>query len=230
MTAMAFTGYPKETLAFLAGLRRHNTKAWFDEHRGDYERYFLEPARAFVVAAHLALRAIAKDVRGEPRVNGSIFRVNRDIRFTKDKRPYKDHLDLWFWEGDDRRAAVSGFFLRVLPDMVIPGVGAHGFERDTLDAYRKKVVHAKSGPALVKAVNAVERAGYRVQGATDKTLPRGFRAEGPAARLLLHGALWAGSEEPTPAALHRAGFVDYCLGHWRKQLPVHRWLVDELQR
>ena len=57
------------------------------------------------------LRSIAPDIHAEPRVNGSIFRINRDIRFSKDKTPYKDHLDLWFWEGN-RKGAVSGFFLQ----------------------------------------------------------------------------------------------------------------------
>jgi hypothetical protein len=66
-------------------------------------------------------------------------------------------------------------------------------------------------------------------GYPEETL-RGFAADGSAARLLLHDGLWTGHEEPPPAALHRAEFVDSCLRHWRKQLPVHRWLVDELQR
>jgi uncharacterized protein (DUF2461 family) len=56
-------------------------------------------------------------------VLGSIFRINRDTRFSKDKRPYKDHLDFWFWEGD-RKAASSGLFARVSPDGVIVGAGA----------------------------------------------------------------------------------------------------------
>ena len=63
----------------------------------------------------------------EARVNGSIFRINRDTRFSKDKTPYKDHLDFWFWEGQ-RKTALSGLFLRIAPAAVTVGAGAHGFD------------------------------------------------------------------------------------------------------
>jgi uncharacterized protein (TIGR02453 family) len=106
---MSFGGFPKETLAFLSDIREHNNKPWFEEHRAEYERYFLEPAKAFVVAAGDRLQEIVPIIRAEPRVLGSIIRINRDTRFSPDKRPYKDHLDLWFWEGD-RKAAASGFY------------------------------------------------------------------------------------------------------------------------
>ena len=115
-----FDGFPKQTLTFLRGLRRNNTKAWFEEHRGDYEQYWVDPAKAFVDSAGAGLQSIAP-VAAEPRVNGSIFWINRDIRFSKDKTPYKDHLDFWFWEGS-RKTAPSGFFLRISPDGPLSGL------------------------------------------------------------------------------------------------------------
>ena len=56
---MPFTGFPKETFAFLAGLEKNNTKAWFEAHRDDYERYHLAPARAFVEAIAPGLKRIS---------------------------------------------------------------------------------------------------------------------------------------------------------------------------
>jgi uncharacterized protein (DUF2461 family) len=97
---MSFDGFPKQTVDFLAGVRDHNNKKWFDGHRGDYEQAFLAPAVAFSEALAPWLRKIEPEICVEPRVNGSIMRINRDIRFSKDKSPYKDHLDLWFWTGD----------------------------------------------------------------------------------------------------------------------------------
>ncbi len=224
-----FEGFPTQTLTFLRGLARNNDKAWFDAHRNDYERYWLEPAKEFVVAAGAALRKVAPDVRAEPKVNGSIFRVNRDIRFSPDKRPYKDHLDFWFWEGE-RKDAVSGFYLRITPRSVGIGVGAHGFDTQRLAAYRAAVVDPDSGSALAKVVSSIERKGYEVQGEHYKLTPRGFEpANATQERLLRHGALFAGVDEKPASDLHTAAFVGHAVAEWRRMSPLHRWLVDTLQ-
>ena len=224
-----FTGFPKETLAFLEGLSANNNKEWFDAHRADYDAYWVEPAKQFVEAAGEALADIAPRIEAQPRVNGSIFRVNRDTRFSKDKSPYKGHLDFWFWEGD-RRAAVSGFYLRITPTQLGIGAGAHGFDKDRLAAYRRAVVDEKSGPALVRAVGTVEGSGWPVMGAKYKQLPRGFGAEDEhEERFLRYGALWCGKDTDVPASLHTRRLVSYAMTRWAKLEPLHRWLVDSLQ-
>lgn len=91
------TGFPAETLAFLRGLAENNTKAWFEAHRADYQAHYVEPALAFVAALGPRLQQIAPGAQFEPRINGSLFRINRDVRFSADKSPYKHHIDLWFW-------------------------------------------------------------------------------------------------------------------------------------
>ncbi len=222
-----FTGFPKQTLTFLRGLRRNNSKAWFDDHRSDYDRYWVEPAKAFVVDAGEALQKIAP-VAAEPKVNGSIFRINRDIRFSRDKTPYKDHLDFWFWEGT-RRTAVSGFYLRVSPDGVGIGVGAHSFDRDRLAAYRSAVVDTKSGPSLSRAVTSVGKAGYDVKGVHYKQIPRGFEPRNERqAEMLRHAALWIGEDHDLSPLVHSPELVDWAVGEWKQMKPIHRWLVDTL--
>jgi uncharacterized protein (TIGR02453 family) len=92
----AFGGFPPKTIRFLRELRVNNRKDWFDAHRSDYEAFWLAPAKAFVVAAGQQLAELAPGIRAEPRVLGSIFRINRDTRFVRGAGPYKDHLDFWF--------------------------------------------------------------------------------------------------------------------------------------
>ena len=222
-----FTGFPKKTLTFLRGLRSNNSKAWFDEHRADYERYWVAPAKDFVEAAGPALRKIAP-ISAEPRVNGSIFRINRDIRFSKDKTRYKDHLDFWFWEGE-RKTAPSGFYLRITPDGVGVGAGSHGFDRDRLAAYRAAVVDPKSGPSLNRAVTRVTKAGHEVEGEQYKTTPRGFEPKNNRQeRMLRFSALWVGDEHPRSPTLHSREFVDWTVDQWKTMKPIHRWLTDHL--
>jgi uncharacterized protein (TIGR02453 family) len=222
----AFQGFFKETFEFIEGLRDHNNKAWFDDHRADYEDFYLAPARAFIEDAGRALKKIAPGVQAEPRVGGSMFRINRDIRFSSDKRPYKDHLDFWFWEGD-RKLAISGFFMRLQPERVFVGVGAHHFDKPSLERFRSAI--GTAGDQLITAVDKIERAGDRVYGEHYKRPPRGYDARPETQRFLLYNSLWAAHEEGLPDVVFSKEFVSYSARHWREVAPLHRWLVDHVQ-
>ena len=221
---MAFPGFPKETVGFLAGLRRNNDKAWFDAHRDDYEGAFLAPAQAFIEALAPRLRKIDPDVNAEPRVNGSIMRINRDIRFSKDKSPYKDHLDLWFWTGDKKGWDSSGFFFRLTPDRLMLGAGMHMFAPEALARYRQAVLDPKRGEAPARVAAGLKKAGYEIGTEKYKKPPAGVAADHPRAALLRHGGLHAGWEGKHPSELQGPGIVTVVGEHFAKVSPVHAWL------
>ncbi len=199
----AFQGFPKETAKFLRDLTKNNEKAWFDAHRDAYQRDYVTPALAFVAAIGPRLQKISPSVAFEPKINGSLFRINRDVRFSKDKRPYKNHVDLWFWHGDRRGWATPGFFFRLLPDRLILGAGMHRFEKPQLDVFRNAVVDQRAGKALAKAVAEIRAAGpYEIGGATRKSVPRGFDPAHERAEYLLHEGLFAGFETEDTAVAH----------------------------
>jgi uncharacterized protein (TIGR02453 family) len=226
---MAFAGFPAETFKFLSGLARNNSKDWFEAHRDDYEAYYVAPAKEFVEAIGPKLRSISKTVNFEPKINGSIFRTNRDVRFSKDKRPYKTDLDLWFWEGDKRGWDKPGFFLRLTPTTMYAGAGMHHFSTpELLAAYRKAVLDNKSGAALEKIIAGLGK--LRLGEPTRKTVPRGFDAAHPRAHLLLHEGLHALLEAPLPKSVHRADFVDTCLDAFRQGAPISKWLMTHVTR
>jgi uncharacterized protein (TIGR02453 family) len=154
----AFGGFPPETTRFLRELRGNNNKDWFDAHRSDYEVFWVAPAKAFVVAAGQQLIELAPGIRAEPRVLGSIFRINRDTRFARDASPYKDHIDFWFWEGE-RRRAVSGFFARLTPEVLGIGAGCHGLDPERLTRFRQAVADPSSGAELAGITRRLEAAG-----------------------------------------------------------------------
>jgi uncharacterized protein (TIGR02453 family) len=223
-----FTGFPQETFAFLGDLAENNVKPWFDAHREEYETGYVRPAFAFIAALGPRLRNISPAVAFDPKVNGSLFRIQRDVRFSADKTPYKTHLDLWFWHGPRRGWAAPGFFLRLGPERLILGVGMHRFEKMQLDAYRRAVVDDRAGRALAKAIKAVESAGdYAIGGAARKRVPAGFDAEHPRAALLLNDGLWA-ELEGNPATAAQATFVDDCVGRFAAMWPIGRWLLKEV--
>src|SRR5262249_21133670 len=97
VNASAFTGFSPRIVDFLQGLADHNSREWFAAHRADYEATYLQAAREFVLAVGERSSELGAGLHAEPKVFGSILTINRDVRFSKDKSPYKTHLDLWFW-------------------------------------------------------------------------------------------------------------------------------------
>ena len=225
-TAVGFEGFPKEALRFLSGLSRNNNKAWFDAHRDEYERSLLEPATAFVVELGARLRKLDARIRAEPRINGSIGRMNRDIRFAKDKSPYKDHLNLWFWQGSGKRGEGAGYYWALHPDRLVLGAGMHMFEPKLLSKYRDAVADPKRGGALARAVEQARRAGYEIGGVAYKRVPAGYDVAGPRADLLLHNGLHVGADLGVPPEVHSAKLVDLTFDHYRRMDPIRRWLGE----
>jgi uncharacterized protein (TIGR02453 family) len=217
-----FSGFRPEALRFLEELGRNNDRAWFQAHRSTYEQELLEPARDFVEAMGEEL-----EVNADPRVGGSIGRINRDTRFSKDKRPYKTHQDLWFWQGSGTSRESPGFWFRLTPDRLILGAGKHSFERPLLERYRQAVA-GKPGEELAAVTAKLERAGYELGGRNYKRVPAGFDADHPRADLLRHDSLYAGIELTVPPEVHTAKFPRFCAAHYRKLAPLNDWLLELL--
>ena len=223
----AFAGFPGEGLGLLAGLAENNTREYFDAHRDVYESALLTPAKAFVVALGEELHArVSPALRAEPRVNGSILRINRDTRFTTDKRPYKEHLDLWFWEGDGPSREHPGFFVRLRPDTIALGAGMHRFDGRALAAYRSAVAADDTGRALEEALAAATA----VRGATVgpppalKRVPRGIAGDHPRGEHLRRDRLFVAGAWKLPRAVSTASFVDWVAERLERLAPVERWL------
>jgi uncharacterized protein (TIGR02453 family) len=226
-----FPGFPRELPGFFQDLRLHNDRAWFAANKERYEREVLEPSKLFVLAMGERLMAVAPGVQADPRVNRSLFRLQRDTRFANDKSPYKTNLGLWLWEGVGPRMACSGFYLHVEPPTLMLGVGLYQFPEPLLEAFRESVLSDVHGPALVEAAGRVTAAGpYTLGGRTWKRTPRGYDKAHPRADWLTFGGLYAGLEVPLPAVFHEPGFPDFCAVHYQKMLPLHAWLLDLTRR
>ena len=219
-----FEGFSEGTFRFLSGIAKHNDKRWFDEHRDDYDAFYIAPAKALVSALGPRLKRISKDVKYEPKVNGSLFRINRDTRFSKDKSPYKTHLDLWFWEGKNRGWDAPGFFFRMHADELMIGAGMHYFDKAHLDAYRKAVLDPKKGRALQGLVETLRKKKYDIGNKTRTKVPRGFDADHQRAELLLHEGLSAGWHGAIPREARSARLVEWCVERYAAVAPISKWL------
>jgi hypothetical protein len=94
----AFTQFSPKALTFLRGLKKHNRKDWFEANRATYESELKEPMKLLIEEVDVALATIAPEIIGSPKK--SAFRIHRDVRFSKDKSPYKTHVACWFFHRD----------------------------------------------------------------------------------------------------------------------------------
>jgi uncharacterized protein (TIGR02453 family) len=226
-----FSGFPKECVAFYRALKRHNDKHWFAQHKREFDEYVIAPAQAFVVTMGERLSRIAPGIHADPRFNRSIFRIQRDTRFSPDKTPFKTHLGLWFWEGDGPRMECSGFYVHLEPPHFLLGVGLYIFPKHQLEEYRQSLVDKRHGTEFTRIAARITRGGIYTFGREHyKRVPRGYDPQHPNAGYLLYNGLYAGLEVPIPPAFHTAKLPDYCLRHFKATLPVHRWLVAMIER
>ncbi len=220
-----FNGFSKELPKYFQNLKKTNSKQWFEKHRNEYDEFVLSPASYFVVAMGKRLRRIAPGINAIPKINQSLFKINRDIRFSKDKSPYKTNLGIWFWEGNRKRMECSGFYFHFEGQRLRFGTGFYMFPKNLLTRYRDAVVDKKLGPELTKAVKKVSAKGYSVGGQHYKRVPQGYDGDHPRAEFLLYNGLHAMKEEKVPAAFYSDACVAHAFAHYKNMLPLHRWLM-----
>lgn len=222
------SNFPNCAADFLNKLSRNNNKEWFENHRDDYKSMFLEPAQEFVVEMGEKLQTIRPGIIAIPKIDKSIFRLHRDVRFSKDKLPYKTNLGILFWEGDDKKLESSGFYFHIEPKYFFLGGGTYVFSDNIIKTYREALGDKTAGIQIAAAIKKVKKLGYQIGGQHFKRLPKGFDADFPNADLLLHNGLYCFYESNDINQLKPKTVVDYCFKHFKAMLPLHSWLADVL--
>lgn len=222
---MSFSGFPPQAVQFFKDIQANNYKAWFEAHKTDYINSVQDPAVEFVLTLGPRLQALSPDIQFDAATNGSgsIMRIYRDIRFSKDKTPYKDWLGIGFWGGSKKNRA-SGVYFGVFPEGGSLHVGSHEFSKEFLTAYRAAVAD-EQGEALVAALAQLS-GHFAIQGEQLKTVPKEFPADHPRGELLKHKSLYASSPVFTPAELARSDLIDRCLALFQIAHPFHQWMVE----
>lgn len=230
--ALPFTGLRPAALRFLRQLKRHNTRPWFEANRPVYEAEVREPFKALVEEVDLRLARFAPEITGEPR--RSLFRIHRDVRFSKDKSPYKTNAACWFYHADAGRgvggeaSGGAGFYFQIAPGECFLGAGIWMPPRPSLNRIRETLAEDWKGfQRIVLAPGFRRRFGLLDQEAMLVRLPRGFAPDHPAAAWLRYQSFTAGralSEREVlsprlPQTLER----DY-----RALTPLVRWLNSAL--
>ena len=221
----AFDGFPKETFAFLADLKAHNRRSWFEANRARYEAFWKTPALDFIAALGPGMAAMSPPMKAEPRLNGSLRRINRDTRFSADKSPYEPWLHMIFWPGDhpNRGAGVHV----VLDERGLGyGAGRWAFEGPVLARYRARLTDATDRAALLAAIAEAEAVGCHLDEPHLKRVPAGHEGDPEWDYLLRYKGIVMRTMEGrlAPDWLHGQAAVDEILGRTRRLMPLVAWL------
>ena len=217
-----FLGFP-QTMGFLRELRANNDRVWFNAHKAAYEVAYRAPAEAFTAELRPRLEALA----GVP-LGAKVFRIHRDVRFSKDKSPYNTHLHIGFQAsrvpGEPRRR--GGFYFGIDAEAVTLGVGAFDFGPPDLERYRRAVADESEGEELTRLL-------ARLQARRDppelKRVPAPYPADHPRGELLRHKGLnvWRDLDDPDLVAAPE--LADAVLAHFEALDAVNLWLTEVLE-
>jgi uncharacterized protein (TIGR02453 family) len=201
---VTFRGWPAEALEFYEGLEADNTKAYWTDHKAVYEEVVQGPMSELL--ADLAPKY------GE----GRIFRPYRDVRFSKDKSPYKTSI---------AATLAGGGYVQLSADGLAAGCGMYHLMPDQLDRYREAVADDRTGRALVRLVDRLRDAGIEVAAHdTLKSAPRGYPKDHPRIELLRHKGLVSWKQWPVGAWLGTAKAEDRVVDFLRSSQPLGKWL------
>lgn len=227
---MTFGGFPEDAVHFFEELSSNNNKEWFDRNRSRYERSVLVPSKDFVISMGERLREIAPDIVAVPKVNGSLFRLNRDTRFSPDKTPFKTHMGIIMWQGYRKRMENPGYYFHLEPGKYMVGAGLYMFPPDIMESYRKAVLDEELGPSLANAVETVEGRGYSVGEKKYKRVPIGFPKDHERAEFLKYGGMYTLEEGPIPSWIFDERILDELMKRFRAMSPVQEWMLKVLSQ
>ena len=222
---MTFEGFPNG-LGLLDELPSLS-KEQFAERREEWDKQILGPLRALVSDLGVRLQSdISPLIAAEPKVNGSISPINRDLRFARDRSSiYKDHVMLNFWEGPSKKFAPT-LRLRIWSGGVGVATGV-AFSPDGLAKWRAALAGERA-QNLLRAPETLDRERKVSFSKPElKNPPKGFDAEHPSADLARHKSFQVRILDTVPASVTTPMFLGWCGDRMVDLGPIHRWLVDE---
>ena len=221
-----FTGFSDAGLQFLADLRANNNREWFNDHKQAYRDEIIEPALDLIVALGGRLQSIYPDLNFDTRTNGagSLMRIYRDTRFSKDKTPYKTNVGIVFWQGEGKKMERPGFYLHIAPEDAWMGGGWYIFPKTALESYREAVADETRGAALAATLAQLEAQGYEIWGDRYKRVPHGYSQDHPRAELLKYKGIFAKGQDLSQADLTSPTLVDRCYDICAGVVSLQEWL------
>jgi uncharacterized protein (TIGR02453 family) len=222
-TPSKFTGFADTKARFFHQLAKNMSREWFAAHKAEYEEGWAQPMLALMTEVASKLDASYPDVELEP---PKVFRLHRDVRFSKDKSPYKTNVSgvLSVKRKGSITEVPAALYLQIGTEGMV-AAGQYGMSGEGLARYRAALLDDVRGPEIAKIVKRLEKDGF-TPGAMEtlKKPPRGVPPEHPRASLLQLKGLIVSFPAPDPSLLTDRKLVDWLVAHGKKAAPLVRWL------
>lgn len=204
---MVFDGFPEAALDFYDDLEMDNTKVFWEAHKDTYRTAVSEPMTALT-------EALADEFGA-----AKMFRPYRDVRFAKDKTPYKTHQGAYIPLGP-----ATGYYVQLGAPGVRVGGGVYDTSPERLAAIRSAIDNDLHGAELFRILETLTGAGWEVGGDRVKTTPRGWSADHPRIDLLRYKSLTVMRDYGFDEVIHTARLVDRIRSDWREVTPLLEWI------
>lgn len=222
-----FKHFDKSLMVFLRDLAANNDKEWFADHKQDYEDKVRTPALEFIEEMDSWIRMISPHYEATAKkVGGSLMRVYRDVRFSKDKSPYKTNVGIQFRHEIGKDVHAPGFYLHIAPEEIFLGVGTWRPEPNALKAIREHIV-SKPGPYEDAISHKPFTQIYEMSGEKLKRAPKGFDAEHPLIEEIKRKD-FIGVCPLDESLLYTGNFCEEVAKRFGRAQPLQKFLCDAL--
>jgi uncharacterized protein (TIGR02453 family) len=221
-----FTGFPKEGIRFLKSLRRNNNREWFQKHKTDYEEFVKFPMQCFIASLAQRMADEAPEFEFNPR--RSIFRIYRDVRFSKNKAPYKTNIAASFELRGKKKGVTEtpGLYIHIEPGEVFIGGGLYMPSGDQLKSIRRSIADHPERYLAVVQERTFRKLFNGIQGETLVKAPLGFPKDHPMIEHLRHKQFFVYRSLDEGICTNRR-FIEIAASTYIPMLPLIRWLAEQ---
>ena len=221
-----FGGFQREGIDFMKRLKRNNNRPWFEKHKEEYEALVKLPMQSLIVALHPHFEVFAPEFDIHPKK--SLFRIYRDVRFSKDKTPYKTHVAAHFvLRGKPKGVEGSGYYLHIEPGQVFLGGGVYMPDSDQLKKIRKAIASQPDRFLSIFEQKQFKKTFKRLQGEKLQRVPQGYEPDHPMAEWLKYKQFFVWVEW-AEARSFRGKFVADVAGVFKAATPLVRFLNEAM--
>lgn len=222
-----FTGFPADFFTFFKDLEKNNNRPWFNENKSRYYESVVNPISEFIVCMAPRLKTISGHYVADPKPHGgSMFRIYRDTRFSRDKTPYKTHAGVQFRHEAGKDAHAPGFYVHLAWDGLYYGGGVWRPPGPKLNLIRDYIADNPRAWGRIRNAKKIRDVGG-IKGDSLVRPPRGFDAEHIHIQDLKRKSFYVMTEASAPQALE-PGFIDEVTNGFRRAAPLNRFITGAL--
>ncbi|MCH7541341.1 DUF2461 domain-containing protein [Patescibacteria group bacterium] len=219
--------FTKEFNDFFKELSQNNNTTWFHKNKKRYEEHVKEPFEDFVAEVISRMQKEDPDIKILPK--DAIFRINRDVRFSKDKKPYKEHMAAVVTRDGKKGKDYPGIFFHIGKDGIHVGGGLHRIEAEDIEKARRAISkNMKEFSSLVDDKVFKKKFGG-LKGDKNKVVPAEFKNDVEKQPYIANKEFYFMAEYKDPKTVLRDDLADFIMDHYKAGSKLTKFLKDAIE-